>query len=216
VSGKIVGIIGGMGPEATVDLMSRIIKATSAEDDIDHIRMVVDNNPKVPSRIKALLDGGGESPVHCLQDMARRLAAWGVDFLAMPCNTAHYFHKDIQDAVSIPVLDMIALAAARTADSNPGVETVGLLASTATINLNIYEQGCSPKGSDTPDAGTRGSGRTDGCNSADQDRQVWRRDGNGAARRFGPPGTGGCRCLAGRMHGVVRPVGPHPGRLPRA
>jgi aspartate racemase len=146
VSGKIVGIIGGMGPEATVDLMSRIIKATSAEDDIDHIRMVVDNNPKVPSRVKALLDGGGESPVHCLQDMARRLAAWGVDFLAMPCNTAHYFHKDIQDAVSIPVLDMIALAAARTADSNPGVETVGLLASTATINLNLYEQAAAQRG----------------------------------------------------------------------
>jgi aspartate racemase len=146
VSGKIVGIIGGMGPEATVDLMARIIRATPAEDDIDHIRMVVDNNPKVPSRIKALLDGGGESPVHCLQDMARRLAAWGVDFLAMPCNTAHYFHRDIQDAVSIPVLDMIALAAARTADSHPGIETVGLLASTATINLNIYESAAAQSG----------------------------------------------------------------------
>ena len=50
---KIVGIIGGMGPEATVDLMARIIKVTPAVDDGDHIRMIVDNNPKVPSRIKA-------------------------------------------------------------------------------------------------------------------------------------------------------------------
>ncbi|MCF8039781.1 MAG: aspartate racemase, partial [Desulfohalobiaceae bacterium] len=66
---KIVGIIGGMGPEATVDLMSRVLKATPAADDIDHIRLVVDNNPKVPSRIKALLENTGESPAPCLQDM---------------------------------------------------------------------------------------------------------------------------------------------------
>ncbi len=146
MNGKIVGIIVGMGPEATVDLMARIIRATPAEDDIDHIRMVVDNNPKVPSRIKALLDGGGDSPVDCLQDMARGLAAWGVDFLAMPCNTAHYFHREIQDAVSIPVLDMISLAVARAADSHPDVESVGLLASTATINLDIYGPAAAQRG----------------------------------------------------------------------
>ena len=59
---KIVGVIGGMGPEATVDLMRRVIRTTPAQDDIDHIRMIVDNNPKVPSRIKAIIEGTGESP----------------------------------------------------------------------------------------------------------------------------------------------------------
>jgi aspartate racemase len=137
---KIVGIIGGMGPEATVDLMARIIKSTPALDDVDHIRMLVDNNPKVPSRIKALLEGGGESPLPCLQEMARGLAAWGVDFLAMPCNTAHYYLRDIQQSVSIPVLDMVDLAVRTVTVRTPGLKTVGLLASTAVLNLKLYEK----------------------------------------------------------------------------
>jgi len=137
---KIVGIIGGMGPEATVDLMARIIKATPALDDVDHIRMLVDNNPKVPSRIKALLEGDGESPIPCLQDMARRLAAWGVDFLAMPCNTAHYYYRDIQEAVTIPILNMIDLAVQKVITQTPGVKDLGLLASTAVLNLKLYKK----------------------------------------------------------------------------
>jgi aspartate racemase len=135
---KIVGIIGGMGPEATVDLMNRIIKATPALDDSDHIRMLVDNNPKIPSRIKAILEGNGESPIPCLREMARRLESWGVDFLAMPCNTAHYYHQDIQKAVNIPVLNMIGLAVHAVIESNPDLKCVGLLASTAVLHLELY------------------------------------------------------------------------------
>ena len=55
VGQPVMGVIGGMGPEATVDLMRRVLAATPATDDIDHIRMIVDNNPKVPSRLRALL-----------------------------------------------------------------------------------------------------------------------------------------------------------------
>jgi aspartate racemase len=125
---KIVGIIGGMGPEATVDLMKRVIRATPAADDIDHIRMVVDNNPKVPSRIKALVERTGESPVPCMAEMARRLTAWGVDFLAIPCNTAHYYYDQVRAAVTIPVLNMVDRTTARVIDENPKIRRVGLLA----------------------------------------------------------------------------------------
>ncbi len=85
---KVVGIIGGMGPEATVDLMRRIIANTPALDDIDHIRCIVDNNPKIPSRIKALIEADGESPGPVMAAMGKSLEAYGVDFLAIPCNTA--------------------------------------------------------------------------------------------------------------------------------
>ncbi len=88
---KIVGIIGGLGPEATVDLMRRVIQATPASDDQDHIRMIVDCNPKVPSRMKAILEGTGEDPAPYLVIMAKDLAAWGADFLAIACNTAHLY-----------------------------------------------------------------------------------------------------------------------------
>ena len=137
---KIVGIIGGMGPEATVDLMQRVIKATPALDDADHIRMIVDNNPKIPSRIKALLEGIGESPGPCMADMARKLEAWGADFLVIPCNTAHYYYSDVKSAVQIPVLHMIELTASLVAQDNQGIKTVGIMATTATLKTGLYSK----------------------------------------------------------------------------
>ena len=137
---KTVGIIGGMGPEATIDLMARVIKATPAIDDIDHIHLVVDNNPKVPSRIKALIEKTGESPLPCLQEMALKLANWGVDLLAIPCNTAHYYYKDIQKVVNIPLLNMIELSHGVITTQNPELKAVGILASTAVLDLRLYEK----------------------------------------------------------------------------
>lgn len=142
---KIVGILGGMGPEATVDLMQRVIKSTPAADDIDHIRMVVDNNPKVPSRIKALIEKNGENPTRYLREMACKLEAWGVDFLAMPCNTAHYYHKEIQSVLQIPLLNMIDLTVNTVVSNNPGLETVGIIASTAVLDLELYRHQFSKK-----------------------------------------------------------------------
>lgn len=135
---KIVGVIGGMGPEATVDLMRRVIQSTPAKDDIDHIRMIVDNNPKVPSRIKAMVEGSGESPEPLLVEMARKLEAYGADFLVMPCNTAHYYYDEVSSAVSIPVLNMIDLAVETVMQENPSIRTVALLASTAVLQIGLY------------------------------------------------------------------------------
>ena len=83
---RIVGVIGGMGPEATVDFLRRIVAATPARDDADHIRVLVDNNPKIPSRLAALVDGTGEDPLPVLIAMAQGLERQGADFLTMPCN----------------------------------------------------------------------------------------------------------------------------------
>ena len=107
MTNKMVGVIGGMGPDATVDLMRRVLAATPANDDIDHVRMIVDNNPQVPSRIKALIDKTGESPGPCMADMGKRLQNYGVDFLVIPCNTAHHYYRNVVDAVRVPVLNMI-------------------------------------------------------------------------------------------------------------
>lgn len=143
---KTVGIIGGMGPEATVDLMQRVIQATPAHDDQDHLRMLVDNNPKVPSRIRALIDGSGEDPAPVLIQMARDLERWGADFLAMPCNTAHHFHPAVQAAVGVSVLNMIELTAGRIRQETPDVRKVGLLASTAVIRTDLYGKSLSRRG----------------------------------------------------------------------
>jgi aspartate racemase len=137
---KIVGILGGMGPEATVDLMQRMIRLTPAGDDVDHIRCIVDNNPKVPSRIKAIIDGGGEDPGPCMADMGRRLAAWGADFLVIACNTAHYYHGAVQEAVDIPVINLIDLVAQHVKVHFPDLDKVGILASPAVAMTGLYTE----------------------------------------------------------------------------
>lgn len=144
---KVVGILGGMGPEATVDLMQRIIRLTPAEDDIDHVRCIVDNNPKVPSRIKAIIEGTGESPAPCLAEMGRRLESWGADFLAIACNTAHAYYDEIRDAVHIPVLNMIDLVIDHVRQT--GIRRVGILASIAVQMTGLYHHRFEPLGIET-------------------------------------------------------------------
>jgi aspartate racemase len=143
-----------MGPDATVDFMSRLIRLVDAKEDSDHIRCIVDNNPKVPSRISALFEGGKEDPAPCLADMARRLEAWGADFLVMPCNTAHYYYGQIREAVGIPVLNMIELAAKAVRENFPHLRKVGILATSATVKVGLYEKAFDALGIETlyPDA----------------------------------------------------------------
>jgi aspartate racemase len=146
---KCAGVLGGMGPDATVDFMNRLLRLVDAQEDADHIRCIVDNNPKVPSRIKALFEGGKDDPAPCLQDMARRLEVWGADFLVMPCNTAHHYHAQIQSAVRIPVLDMIALAAKSVRRKFPQARTAGILATSATVKVGLYEKAFGELGMET-------------------------------------------------------------------
>lgn len=137
---KVVGILGGMGPEATVDLMQRIIRLTPAQDDIDHIRCIVDNNPKVPSRIKAIIEGDGEDPGPHMADMGRRLETFGADFLVIACNTAHYYYKNVQEAVTIPVINLIDLVSNHIKEKFPQQDKIGILASPAVSMTGLYKK----------------------------------------------------------------------------
>ena len=103
---KILGIIGGMGPEATVDLYSKIINLSPAEKDQDHLHVIIDSYPQIPDRTAAILRGG-ESPVAKLTEAAIRLEKAGAEALIMPCNTAHYFLNEVASSVSIPFISII-------------------------------------------------------------------------------------------------------------
>ena len=146
---KTVGILGGMGPEATIEFMRRLVAAVPARDDAEHIRMLVDNNPKVPSRIKALIDGTGDDPAPVLARMAKALETAGADFLAMPCNTAHAYLREIEAAVTIPVLDMIGLSVSALAERSPRPRTIGLLASPAVRQTGLFATPLSKRGFET-------------------------------------------------------------------
>ncbi len=135
VTKKVVGIIGGMGPEATADLFLKIVKSTPAAKDQDHLRIVVDNNPEIPDRTAFIL-GKGADPRPLLIETARNVEKMGADFMVIPCNTAHYFHGDIQSAVRVPVLHIMKEVAKMLSGK---IQRAGILASTGTLRTRLYE-----------------------------------------------------------------------------
>lgn len=141
-----IGILGGMGPQATILLMQRIVDAVPAADDKDHIPLIVDSNTQVPSRIRALIEGNGENPGPVLADMARRLETAGATALAMPCNTAHYYAPDIAKASSLPFLNMIDLSGDVAARAQTAGGKVGILASPAVRTIGIFDRALAERG----------------------------------------------------------------------
>jgi aspartate racemase len=141
---RTVGILGGMGPEATVDLMRRVIAGTQATEDAGHVPLLVDQNPGVPSRIAHLIDGTGINPAPVLIGMAQRLEAAGAQALAMPCNTAHHYAPQIAAAVGIPFLNMVDLSVAAAAET--GQTRIGILGSPALQIAGIYGAAMAARG----------------------------------------------------------------------
>ena len=135
----VVGILGGMGPEATVDLFAKIVRSTPVSRDQDHLRIVIDNNPRIPDRQRAILENG-PSPAPMLIETAKNLVAAGADFIVIPCNTAHYWIEDIRKAVRIPVLDMIEETAKEIIQSHPSLKTVGIMAASGTVRSGLYQK----------------------------------------------------------------------------
>jgi aspartate racemase len=144
---RVVGIIGGMGPEATLDLMRRVLAKTPAQGDQDHIHLIVESNPKIPSRIAHLIEGTGADPTPELIRIALNLQRAGADALAIPCNTAHAYAHSIRRAVSIPLLDMVQLTVEQIATSRR-VARVGLLASSAVLETELYARSFGTHGID--------------------------------------------------------------------
>jgi aspartate racemase len=136
---KVIGILGGMGPEATAELFYRIIKATPAMKDQDHIRVIIDNNPKIPDRTEAIV-GSKASPLPQMVKTARNLERAGADFIVMPCNAAHYYYEDLIKSIRIPILNMIELTATAIKEEFPKVRKVGVIATTGTVKTKIYDR----------------------------------------------------------------------------
>jgi len=134
---KTIGIIGGMGPLATVDLFRKIVENTAAETDQEHIHVIIDNNTGIPDRTGALLHGG-QDPLPEMKKSAAMLEAQGADCLIMPCNTAHNYYEPIADAVSIPVLNMIDITCRAVRER--GISRAGLMATTGTVKTGIYQR----------------------------------------------------------------------------
>ena len=135
---KTVGVLGGMGPEATVDFMAKVIAATPAGKDQEHVRMIIDHNPSVPNRQEAIL-GEGDDPGPPLADMASRLEAAGAEFLVIPCNTAYVFADSIKAVTQIPLVSIIDVTIAEIDKEAPGAKSIGLLATDGCLRAGVYQ-----------------------------------------------------------------------------
>lgn len=134
---KVIGILGGMGPEATLDLYRRIIAHTPAKTDQEHLHVIIDSNPKIPSRNLAVLHGG-EDPTQALCATARNLEKAGADFIIMPCNSAHIFLPAIRESVQIPILSIVDATLQALLAQAPQTRKVGLLSTPAVAVRRIY------------------------------------------------------------------------------
>lgn len=135
---RTIGILGGMGPLATVDLYRKIIESTPAGRDQDHLHVIIDADPTVPDRTEALLRGG-EDPTPWLVRGAKRLADAGAAFIVIPCNTAHAFLSHVEPTVAIPILNMIEEAARSAATQVQPGASVGVLATEGTLAAGLYQ-----------------------------------------------------------------------------
>lgn len=146
---RTIGVLGGLGPWATLDFFEKVLRLTPARRDQEHLRLVIDNNPKIPDRGPAILgEPGAEDPAPALVATARAVEGAGADFIVIPCNTAHYFYKSISGAVRVPVLHIMEEVARAAAASMPGLSRVGLLGTRATVATGLYQQAFSPLGTE--------------------------------------------------------------------
>lgn len=155
---NIVGILGGMGPAATADFYAKLVRATPARSDQDHLRTLIWSDPTIPDRTGALLHGGLD-PTPLLLAGALLLRAGGASVIAVPCNTAHAFIPRIADEVGVPFVHMIEETVLSIRERYPDAKRIGLLSTTGTQASLLYDEALRRNGLEplTPTAATQES-----------------------------------------------------------
>ncbi len=153
----VLGVLGGVGPLATAYFMELVIKKTPARTDQDNIPMVVYNDPQIPDRTAYILDHTKPNPRPEMANVAHWLQLAGAEYIAIPCNTAHYFYEDINSQVSIPVLNIMDLTAGAVAGRIGTGGKVGLMATDGTIESGVFQACFERRGLETivPDSADR-------------------------------------------------------------
>ncbi len=151
---KVIGVLGGMGPEATLDFYGKLIRLTPARRDQDHLRVIIDSNPKVPDRTQAILHGG-ESPVPYLVEGAERLRLAGAHFIVIPCVSAHYFLEELSRKSPLPIISILDATIQEISQRWPWAKRVGLLGTVGTLKGGHLQRRLAGSGFETilPDEG---------------------------------------------------------------
>ena len=139
MSEKTIGILGGMGPAATVDLFTKIVEGTKVKRDQDHLRVLIDNNPKIPDRTLAI-QGKASTPLTEMVRSAKILENAGADFIVIPCVTAHYYYDSLQKRIKIPILHVVEETMKYIEKKMKGMGRIGLIATEGTIHTGLFQK----------------------------------------------------------------------------
>lgn len=139
MSDTVIGILGGMGPEATWDLFGRILRLHQVKKDSDHHHIIIDSNSKIPDRTQAIL-GNGISPVAEMIASGQRLQQAGASFIVIPCMTAHYFIEPVQKALSIPVVNAFKLLESYLKTFTAASGKIAVLATSGSLKSGLYQR----------------------------------------------------------------------------
>jgi aspartate racemase len=135
-----IGVLGGMGPAATLDFMAKLVRLTPAEREQDHLPLVVVSDPRVPDRVGPILNGVGESPLGAMQEGVRRLERAGASCIAIPCHTAHAWYDPLAAATPLPILHIVDATLAELDRLAVPRGPLGLLATAATLRAGLYQE----------------------------------------------------------------------------
>ncbi len=141
---KVLGIIGGLGPMATAYFFQLITQMTDANCDQEHIEILIHSKPQIPDRTNYILGKSQENPVWEMIKTGKDLMKQGADVLAIPCITAHYFQKELENAIGIPIINAIEETALYLQEHN--ISKVGIMATDGTIESRIFQRELESKG----------------------------------------------------------------------
>ena len=139
-----LGILGGMGPQATQIFYQRILDRTDAERDQEHLPTLILSDTEMPDRTTAILSGNGAQVYRRLLEDAQLLERNGCTAIAIPCNTSHYFVDALQQQVNVPIIHMVRETCKELAKR--GCKRVGILATDGTIQTETYQKECAAQG----------------------------------------------------------------------
>lgn len=151
-SGKILGVLGGLGPMATAYYLELMIKMTDAATDQEHLQSIVMNFPTIPDRTAYILGRSAECPLAPMVALGQQMKALGAGVIATPCITAHYFHQELQEGIGLPMIHGIECVARHLAEA--GIRRVGLMATDGTVQSGIFQRQVEAQGMELvlPDA----------------------------------------------------------------
>ena len=135
---KTLGVIGGLGPEATAHFMKLIIDMTDAKSDQEHLPMLVYNMPFIPDRTAYILDNQKENPLPQMVALGNALGQQGADYIAIPCVTAHYFLDELKSCISTPMINGVRETVRHLKEN--GVKYVGIMATDGTIQSGLFHR----------------------------------------------------------------------------